>query len=115
MTLIELFLLLWSLVGGQFTWHNELPPGLGEVAPHVYGGLSCKTREAWLAPSAGLEGAVHELAHAYDCVDDGLLNGSPGHAPDIDWGMVCDRLGHPCPYWNAEWYAYEVVRTHRLH
>lgn len=31
----------------------------------------------WIARSASLEVAIEELAHAYDCLDDGMMNGSP--------------------------------------
>ncbi len=52
--------------------------------------------------------AVHELAHSADCLDDRLLNGSPGFPKPA----VRPR-GVPgyCWYDDAEWYACAVVRS----
>ncbi|MDA0301853.1 MAG: hypothetical protein O2822_04945 [Chloroflexi bacterium] len=89
--------------------------------------------------AAALNTLVHELAHAYDGMDDGRLNGSPGHprpptfeeareltgvrgaweAPDwYCWGAETDPLGRPLnlsdELRHAEWYACEVARTGEL-
>ncbi|MEK9809855.1 MAG: hypothetical protein VW362_05375 [Candidatus Nanopelagicales bacterium] len=113
MVMIELFMMLWALVGTQFTWHNGLP---GQLAGHaeVQGAFLCGSGEGWVRESAPLEWVNHELAHALDCLDDGKMNGSPGHPPTYDWSEYCEYVGRDCGYWRAEHYAQEVVRTGRI-
>ena len=50
---------------------------------------------------------AHELVHAVDCADDGLLNGSPGHH-----GYVSDDPY--CRSNDAERFACAVVETGRI-
>jgi hypothetical protein len=51
---------------------------------------------------------LEEYAHAFDCRDNGVVDGSPGHPmPAVCTAFyICDN--------PAEWYASEVVRTGRL-
>lgn len=108
--LAGVFLLLWSLVGGQYQWHNIDRYGDGLRL----GAFSCESGEGWISPDAPLSIVVHELAHAYDCSDDGELNGSPGHAPQFHVSPALLASWGPGYNWRAEWYAQEVVRTGRL-
>ena len=59
-----------------------------------------------IAPDATLSTLVHELAHAQDCLDDGMLNGSPGTRPDTR----PEGVQSYCWDSDAEWYACSVVR-----
>lgn len=55
---------------------------------------------------------VHELAHAYDGLDDGIINGSPGHFTNnisiLHTGTPYEKY---CFSSKIEHYACEVVRT----
>ncbi len=105
MALVTLFVTLWSLVGGEVTWHNGLPPAYAQERVLSFGGFNCSTKEGWVTTNAPLRVVVHELAHAYDCLDDGKLNGSPGLYPPVTLAPWEDP---------AEWYAYEVVRQGKI-
>jgi len=99
------------------------------VGRHELGAMACvpgETPVIWIAPNAPLTVAVEELAHLYDCLDDGVFNGSPMPAGAVlAWGGTADsamqRLHtmryrrHPAEAW-AEWVlrnpgqALEIVR-----
>lgn len=89
--------------------------------------------------AAALTTLVHELAHVYDAMDDGVFNGSPGHPRPDGFAEALQRTGgrrpwEPSPWYcwaagfdsrdtflapatdraRAEWYACEVARTGRL-
>ncbi|KKL59404.1 hypothetical protein LCGC14_2215710 [marine sediment metagenome] len=59
-------------------------------------------------PASGLtlDILAHELAHAYDCIDDGYMNGSPLARPPVRPAWISDYC------WNsgAEWFACSVQR-----
>jgi len=75
---------------------------------------------------------IHELAHAFDCMDDGELNGSPGHPRPTLYRDAIQTLGiehgrinnvrycwwggdgSGAMYPHAEWYACMVEATGRL-
>ena len=65
----------------------------------------------WLSKQgAGLEVVLHELAHAYDCADNGEIDGSPGARPSARPAGISDY----CWLSEAEWYACSVTETGRL-
>jgi len=49
---------------------------------------------------------AHELAHAYDCLDNGVMDGSPATRPSIRPQWASDY----CWDRDAEWYACNVGR-----
>ena len=59
-------------------------------------------------PTAGasLDELVHELAHAYDCIDNGVMDGSPIERPAERPTWVSDY----CWLLKAEWFACSVQR-----
>jgi len=75
------------------------------------------------------EDDAHEMGHLVDCLDDGLLNGSPGHPRPARWADGLRILSSYGYAWNqakycwwggtpghdllpdAEWYACMVVAT----
>ena len=61
---------------------------------HERGAVACVSGEKpiiWIAPDASLTVAVEELAHLYDCLDDGVFNGSPMPAGAVlTWGGTAD-------------------------
>ncbi|MPZ97796.1 MAG: hypothetical protein GEU80_00435 [Dehalococcoidia bacterium] len=61
--------------------------------------------ELWLSPSVSLETLVHELAHVYDCVDNGAMDGSPTLRPLARPVWASDY----CWESEAEWYACSVA------
>ncbi len=65
----------------------------------------------WLARDGiAFEIVLHELAHAYDCADNGEIDGSPA-------GRPAERPAWSSDYcWNspAEWYACSLTETGRL-
>ena len=66
-----------------------------------YGETTCHASGEWTIKIASRRDSsvtlVHELLHAYDCEDDGLLNGSPGYpSPE----------GHADP---AHWYVHHAL------
>lgn len=109
---MALFALLWPLVGDAYEWHNGLPVDVLARNPAALGAFDCAAGEGWVSVTAPMNVVVHELAHAYDCLDNGLLDGSPGH-PLPAWSRDWVYFDMP-PYWAAEHYAHEVVRTGRL-
>lgn len=110
---VALFMALWAEVGGDIS--------------HVYTNEDIRFRDLYgnertatasfecgpkpvlrIAPTASILTIYHELAHAKDCLDDGLLNGSPG-AP-----RPAERPAWASDYcWNdpAEWYACSLVHN----
>ena len=84
---------------------------------HAPGALSCAPGEPpqlWISADADLEVLVHELAHAFDCLDDGELNGSLARRPAAAHHAWTTDY---CWSSDAEWYACSVVRnaTTRAH
>ena len=66
---------------------------------------------------------THELLHVYDGMDDGLINGSPGHPrPEkrpysqimADGSLALLSDFHWAEGDDAHWYVYEALRTGRL-
>ncbi len=119
-TLLALFVVLWELVAGHISIVNT--PGTVQFTD-LYGSereavaaLECRAGGApvlYLSPTADIETIVHELAHAYDCLDDGRMNASPMSTPRPEQrpAWVSDYC------WNtdAEWYACSVVRARSVH
>ncbi|MGE3857546.1 MAG: hypothetical protein AB7G21_11390 [Dehalococcoidia bacterium] len=116
-------------------WLVRISP---EVPFSVLGTLE-DTEEGQQRQAMALSTLVHELAHAYDAMDDGEFNGSRGHPrPDdfMDSLQVSNgrQPWEPSPWYcwaagatsngtlhapptdraRAEWYACEVARTGRL-
>ena len=108
---------IWSLVGGHVTVH----PLDGAVAiTDLYGSprqavaaSSCHHQqpEMWLSPDVDVETLVHEAAHAFDCLDDGVMNNSPSLRPAERPDWVSDY----CWRSDAEWYACSVVYYRDVH
>ena len=113
--MLAIFLSLWLLINSSLTIQLE-------ASPIRFTDLYGEAREAPAALYCSPEGLptlmmtspmstrvlVHEMAHAWDCIDDGVLNGSPGHQrPEIRPGLRADY----CWGLDVEWYACEVVRT----
>ena len=68
------------------------------------GAMSCVAGETpivWIAPSASFQTAVEEMLHLYDCLDNGLLDGSP-----LPAGAVMDWRGDP---------STALARLHTMH
>jgi hypothetical protein len=113
--LIELIAALWVLAGP----HLAVAP-LGEPVrfTDLYGAsreapaaLECREGRPilHLAPGVDAPTLAHELAHAYDCADDGRMNASP-----IGGARPPERPEWASTYcWNtdAEWYACWAVHT----
>lgn len=116
-------------------WRVQVSP----TVPFSFDNERRRSQSSAHEQAAGLNTLVHELAHVYDGMDDGRLNGSPGHprppsfeeareltgprgpweAPDwYCWGAETDPLGRPLALdedlRRAEWYACEVARTGSL-
>ena len=114
MALIELVTALFALAGPQLTVQHV--PGavrftdLYGTERHASAALECRRggeSVLYLSPSVNIETLAHELAHAYDCADDGKLNASP-----IRGLRPLERPAWASDYcWNtdAEWYACWVV------
>jgi hypothetical protein len=117
LALFSLFLSLWALVSAQVTVY----PTRGPVPiTDLYGshrgaeaatGCTRGRPTIWLASTASVETLVHETAHAYDCIDDGLINGSPGLRPAARPAWASDY----CWDADAEWYACSVVYYRDVH
>ena len=109
----ELILLLLSAIGDvevrEQSW-DELWIGGREYS----GVVTCEEGEPavwWSNRRLTPEVIAHELAHIYDCIDDGELNGSTGHPRVFRRGVV---YASHCLSNSREWYACEVVRTGTL-
>lgn len=119
MTLLQVFVALWGLVGSQISvvrLETDVRfTDLYGVAREAPAALACPDNGRpvlYLGPRVDLETLVHELAHARDCVDDGALNASPigGARPAARPDWASDYC------WNAdaEWYACWVVQSRSL-
>lgn len=83
--LFAAFVLLFQLVAGHtaITIHDGAPfltRTVGSQVTYSLGYVTCWSdgrSEVHLPQTAAFTTWVHELAHAYDCADDGELNGSP--------------------------------------
>ena len=112
--LVGLYLTLWALSGVGVVVHEVERPvhfvDLYGEERHAPGALSCAPGEPpqlWISADADLEVLVHELAHAFDCLDDGELNGSLARRPAQRPTWATDY----CWSSDAEWYACSVVRN----
>ena len=111
--IVPVVLMLWSMLGIDVELHRVDGPvrftdlyGEQRLAPGVLACPEGGEPQLWLSRDASAAVIAHELAHAIDCSDDGLLNGSlssrPGERPE--W--VSDY----CWSSNAEWHACAVAR-----
>lgn len=112
--LIVVFMALWSAVGGQIDIHPSAEPvrfvdlyGQEREEPAALACAPGLPPQLWIGRGLTLDIFVHELAHAYDCLDDGLLNGSPMPRPEQRPDWVSDY----CWDSSAEWYACWVTYT----
>ena len=118
--LIALLLTLWSLVGSAVVVHEVDGPvrftDLYGNARETSSALACHpdgSAHLWLMPAADLRTVTHELAHAYDCLDDGEMNASP----------IAAARPRSRPWWaseycwdtDAEWYACWAVHSGSVH
>ena len=115
--LLALIAQLLSLVGGQIDVHTmeaRFPiTDLYGARRQTDAALSCPGQgrpELWIARTASDEVRAHELAHAVDCLDDRLLNGSPSRRPKVRPAWTSDY----CWQSDAEWYACSVVHHQRI-
>jgi hypothetical protein len=114
--LVELFFILWSLVGGHVVIHDvdgHVPiTDLYGSARHAEGATGCEggAPAIWISRQASLDTLVHELAHAYDCLDNGALDGSPSKRPPARPAWASDY----CWESDVEWYACAVVHYRRV-
>ena len=115
--LVALYIALWSAVGPSVHIHELDAPvqfvdlyGNQREAPGATGCSPARGADLWFGPSADLEIVVHELAHAYDCLDDGVLNGSPIERPAERPAWVSDY----CWTSDVEWYACWVVNSGQI-
>lgn len=115
---ISLLVTLWGLVGSQLIVSQLDGP---VQFTDLYG--SERTAEAALAcppggppqlllsPQWSMETLLHELSHAYDCQDDGVMDGSPTTRPAERPAWASDY----CWTSDAEWYACSVVHYGSVH
>lgn len=115
--LVALYIALWSAVGPSVHVHELDAPvqfvdlyGNQREAPGATGCSPARGADLWFGPSADLEIVVHELAHAYDCLDDGVLNGSPIERPAERPAWVSDY----CWTSDVEWYACWAVNSGQI-
>jgi hypothetical protein len=115
--LLPLLIALWTAVAPNLTVHRLDGPvlftDLYGSAREAEAALGCPASgpELWLSPTVSIETLVHELAHAYDCQDDGAMNASPTQRPAQRPAWVSDY----CWGSDAEWYACSVVRYGDVH
>jgi len=112
--LFGLYLTLWALSGAGVLVHEVDGPvqfvdlyGEERDAPGAFSCVPGQPPELWISAGADLEVLVHELAHAFDCLDDGALNGSPSHTPEARPAWASDY----CWRSAAEWHACSVVHN----
>ena len=109
--LIPMLVALWSIVAPDLTVHRLDGPvqftDLYGNAREAEAALGCPASgpELWLSPTVSLETLVHELAHARDCLDNGVMDASPTIRPAVrpEWAS------NYCWESDAEWYACSVV------
>ena len=115
--LFSVFVSLWMLVAGHLTVHHLDGPvrftDLYGSPREAVAATGCVNGEAemWLAPDFDMSTFVHEMAHAYDCVDDGRLNNSPSLRPAERPEWVSDY----CWTSDAEWYGCSVEHYRDVH
>jgi hypothetical protein len=113
---MALFVALWELIGVQTSVQYSHGPvsftDLYGSERHAAAALECRPGGRpvlYLSPTADLETVLHEFAHAYDCIDDGVMNASP-----VGQARPARRPSWASDYcWDsdAEWYACWVVRA----
>ena len=110
--LIPVLIALWSVVAPDLTIHRLDGPvqftDLYGSAREAEAALGCPASgpELWLSPTVSLETLVHELAHARDCLDNGVMDASPTERPAVRPAWASDY----CWFSDAEWYACSVVQ-----
>ena len=110
--LIPMLIALWSIVAPDLTVHRLDGPvqftDLYGNAREAEAAMGCPASgpELWLSPTVSLETLVHELAHANDCIDNGVMDASPTQRPAVRPAWASNYC------WNsdAEWYACSVVK-----
>ena len=105
---LGLLLLLSALLGRL----GEVPVVPFQPAVGIAGQAVCSAGHPAVAFDGGATGnvVVHEYLHAYDCWDDGVMNGSPYPYPEHFAGSPLDPAHH-WVYWalaNPE-HAVEIV------
>ncbi len=109
--LIPMLIALWSIVAPDLTVHRLDGPvkftDLYGNAREAEAALGCPASgpELWLSPTVSLETLVHELAHARDCLDNGVMDASLTQRPAVRPAWASDY----CWFSDAEWYACSVV------
>lgn len=113
--LYQLIFFLMALLNGQVVYHEvdgtidgvdiygrerQAPAAMDcfEGVPHV-----------WLGDGVTFEIFAHELVHAYDCVDDGEMNGSPWPDRPPPWPVGERIVTLDCWLSDVEWAACESV------
>ena len=121
--IVRTLILLWSLVGGHVGLHAE-PSQFVVVADErgvehrAVAAMECRDdgsgeSDIWLAVDRPWVAVVmtltHELAHAYDCLDDGEVNASP-----LPADAQLHSILYGCHSSLAEVYACWVVESGRI-
>ncbi len=116
--LISLLVTLWGLVGSQLVVSQLDGPvqftdlyGTERMAEAAFACPPGGPPQLLLSPQWSMETLIHELAHAYDCQDDGVMDGSPTTRPAERPAWASDYC------WNsdAEWYACSVMHYGSMH
>lgn len=115
--LIGLLFTIWTLVSADLTVTQFDGPvrftDLYGSARTAEAALACPTDAApilLLSDRFSVATLVHELAHAYDCQDNGVMDGSPISRPDQRPAWASEY----CWAADAEWYACAVVQYRTL-
>lgn len=114
--LTTLLLMLWAAVGstGATTYHAAPPPP-GSVS--TVGVTFCRadgTSDVYVNPAAPAVVTVHELAHALDCADDGVLNSSPFAVPDHRGVIRCPACDTEVERFAVWVHEHPEAATHAL-
>ena len=113
--LLSLLFALWSLAGSDVVVHQVDGPvrftDLYGSEREAAGAVGCPEggpAHLWLSLGVDTETLVHEMAHVWDCVDDGLMNASPidGVRPPVRPVWVSDYCWNTDAEWYACWAAY---------
>lgn len=110
--MIHLFITLWLLVYSVLVVTVQEGPVLFYDAYGIHratsAGFACAEGIPflWVQPDVTLDVLVHELAHAYDCIDNGILDGSPISRPATHPAWASDY----CWVLHSEYYACSVTR-----